>query len=126
VGVRVTDKSGNLATAAWSFSVESSGGTAMVNLRNFPNPFASSTTIAFTLSRRSKVSIQIFDVTLRPVRVLRDEVMSAGPASVAWDGTSADGEDLARGVYFGQVIIHDDLKPEHAVLKMALTRAAAQ
>jgi hypothetical protein len=123
VAVRVTDKSGNLATANWSFNVESQGGPALITPRNFPNPFSNSTKtkISFTLSRHANVNIQIFDVTMRPVRVLLDELMAAGPVSIGWDGKTVDGNSLARGVYFCQIIIQDDLSPEHLVLKMALT-----
>ena len=74
-------------------------------------------------------------MTLRPVRVLVDnEVMEAGyytPAgdsktnpysSLGWDGKSSNGEDLARGIYFCEIIVTDGVEPEYAILKLALTR----
>ena len=46
---------------------------------NAPNPFKENTRISFTLTRQSTVSIIIYDMTLRPVRVLVDnEVWDAG------------------------------------------------
>ena len=100
---------------------------------NYPNPFTDKTRISFVLARRSNVSITIFDVTLRPVRVLADnEVMEAGyytrsadgsgSNAIGWDGKSSNGEDLARGIYFCQIMVTDGVEPEYAILKLALTR----
>jgi hypothetical protein len=124
VRVEVADlaPSTNRATQEWSFIVESDDG--IVDARNFPNPFADSTTIAFTLSKQARVTIEIYDMTSRLVAQLaQDELREAGPAEFRWDGkTTAGGDVLARGVYFCQIIMHSDLKPEAAVLKMGLMR----
>ena len=64
-------------------------------------------------------------MTLRPVRVLVDnEVWDAGEytgkGAIGWDGTSTAGEDLARGIYFCQIMVADGFEPEYAILKLAL------
>ena len=100
---------------------------------NYPNPFTDNTRISFVLARRSNVSITIYDATLRPVRTLVDnEVMEAGyytraadgsgSNAIGWDGKSSSGEDLARGIYFCQIMVTDGFEPEYAILKLALTR----
>ena len=100
---------------------------------NYPNPFKDNTRISFVLARRSNVSITIYDVTERPVRTLVDnEVMEAGyytraadgsgSNAIGWDGKSSNGEDLARGIYFCQIMVTDGVEPEYAILKLALTR----
>ena len=102
---------------------------------NYPNPFTDKTRISLVLARRSNVTITIYDVTERPVRVLVDnEIMEAGyytPAadsdtnpysSIGWDGKSSNGEDLARGIYFCVIMVTDGVEPEYAILKLALTR----
>ena len=95
----------------------------MVNPRNFPNPFASATTIAFTLAQQAKITIEIYDMTSRLVRPLvQDEQREAGPVAIQWDGKTTEGDDLARGVYFCQITVHSSLEPEAFVLKMALIR----
>jgi methionine-rich copper-binding protein CopC len=112
----------NTATQEWSFVVESDE-IAMVNPRNFPNPFASATTIAFTLAQQAKITIEIYDVTSRLVRPLvQDEQREAGPVAIQWDGKTTEGDDLARGVYFCQITVDSSLEPEAFVLKMALIR----
>ena len=89
---------------------------------NYPNPFKDDTTIRFTLTRKAKVNIVIYDATLRPVRVLVDGIAEPGKKEIEWDGTSSAGVDLARGIYFCQIIVADDIEPEYAILKLALTR----
>jgi flagellar hook assembly protein FlgD len=95
----------------------------IMNPRNYPNPFQGNTTIAFTLTQQSQVTIRIFDFSGRLVKTLKNnEVMEAGNTKIAWDGKSEDGDDLARGVYLGLIIMKTELEPQRAVLKMALTR----
>ena len=121
VGVKVKDKAGNLANATYSFTVESADGLAMRNARNFPNPFAGATKIAFTLTRSSEVSIEIFDISMRPVWNMSQRTIEASrEVVIGWDGTTTGGEKLARGVYFCQIMVHDSLNPQYAVLKMAI------
>jgi flagellar hook assembly protein FlgD len=113
----------NTATQEWNFIVESDK-FVMVNARNFPNPFTSTTTIAFTLAKQGRVTIEIFDMAGRFVRELAsDELMEAGPVRLQWNGTTAEGDELARGVYFYQITVKSELKPETVVKKMALMRS---
>ena len=112
VSVRVSDKAGNVANATYSFTVESADGLAVLNARNFPNPFAGATRIAFTLTRSSEVSIEIFDVSMRPVWHMSPRTIEATKEHViGWDGTTTGGEKLARGVYFCQIMVHDRPQP---------------
>ena len=118
----------NMAVHEFTFFVESEAGPVLASRPiNAPNPFKENTRISFTLTRQSTVSIVIYDMTLRPVRVLVDnEVWDAGEyvgkGAIGWDGTSTAGEDLARGVYFCQIMVADGFEPEYAILKLALTR----
>ena len=118
----------NMAVHEFTFFVESEEGPVLASRPiNAPNPFKDNTRISFTLTRQSTVSIVIYDMTLRPVRVLVDnEVWDAGEyvgkGAIGWDGTSTAGEDLARGVYFCQIMVADGFEPEYAILKLALTR----
>ncbi len=118
----------NMAVHEFTFFVESEEGPVLASRPiNVPNPFKENTRISFTLTRQSTVSIVIYDMTLRPVRVLvDDEVWDAGEyvgkAAIGWDGTSSSGEDLARGVYFCQIMVADSFEPEYVILKLALTR----
>jgi hypothetical protein len=122
INLDVKDNDDNKTSMTWSFIVETEI-AGIMNPRNYPNPFEGNTTIAFTLTQQSQVTIRIFDFSGRLVKTLRDnEVMEAGNKKIEWDSTSENGDDLARGVYFGVIIIKTELEPQRAVLKMALTR----
>jgi hypothetical protein len=68
--------------------------------QSFPSPFRGSTRIGFGLPEASSVSLRVFDVTGRLVRVLRDGPMDPGRHTVGWDGRDSHGRAVAAGVYF--------------------------
>ena len=70
-------------------------------LPNVPNPFNPITRIRFSLPERSDVTIQIFDVSGRRVRSLRDgAMMDAGLRSVEWNGDDDRGRPVPSGAYY--------------------------
>ena len=69
-----------------------------------PNPFRSSTTIAYDLPRRGAVALRIFDVGGRLVRSLvPGEVQEAGRHAIQWDGRDGHGATVTSGLYFGRL-----------------------
>ena len=64
-----------------------------------PNPFGDRTTLSYELSRPGHLSVDVFNVLGQRVATLRDGSVSAGEGSVVWDGTGANGGQLASGVY---------------------------
>ncbi len=65
-----------------------------------PNPFNPRTEIRYELPADGPVSITVYDVSGREIRVLVDEAKEAGTHSASWDGTDSQGQSLASGVYF--------------------------
>jgi hypothetical protein len=63
--------------------------------KTYPNPFNPSTTISFSLSSRSYVSVKVFDRLGRYVATLVSAEMQPGNHSLEWNAC-----DLAGGVYF--------------------------
>lgn len=72
--------------------------------QNQPNPFNPTTTIAYSLSVGAHVTLTIFDVGGRRVRVLTDTMAAAGPHDVSWDGLDDNGRGVASGVYFYRLV----------------------
>ena len=68
--------------------------------QNVPNPFASSTWIAFSTERETSVLIEVFDAKGRLIRVLADDVRCPDLHVVNWDGRDASGRPVAAGTYF--------------------------
>ena len=61
---------------------------------NYPNPFATATTLPYTLRRAADVSIKVYDLLGREVAVLLQQRQAAGEHEVTLDGSR-----LAMGTY---------------------------
>ena len=66
--------------------------------QNYPNPFNSVTVIEFDLPERSHVSLVVYDILGRRVKVLLDGEVEAGTHRVTFDSS-----DLPSGVYLYQL-----------------------
>ena len=62
---------------------------------NYPNPFNPTTTISYTINQPQTVRLSVYDVLGREVRVLVDELTSAGLHHVSFDAGT-----LSSGTYF--------------------------
>jgi hypothetical protein len=80
-----------------------------------PNPFGSSTSLAFKLERDSQVRITIYNVMGQRVRTLADEAMPAGQHSVAWDGRDSKGNSVAPGSYFYELSVDGSRHAKQAI-----------
>jgi FlgD Ig-like domain len=70
---------------------------------NYPNPFATRTTLALTLEHEADVSVEVFDVAGHRVREMRLGSRSAGASELFFDGLDDHAAPLASGVYFYRV-----------------------
>ncbi|RMH73556.1 MAG: T9SS C-terminal target domain-containing protein [Gemmatimonadetes bacterium] len=69
------------------------------SLTVYPNPFNPRTTIHFDLSQSGEVSLKIYDLTGRLVRVLVSETREAGSYSASWYGTDEQNQEMPSGIY---------------------------
>jgi len=67
--------------------------------QNYPNPFNVGTTIPYSLSQDAHVTIEIYNVLGRRVKVLVDEFKIRNSYEVFWDGSNINGEEVASGIY---------------------------
>jgi choice-of-anchor B domain-containing protein len=63
--------------------------------QNYPNPFNPSTTISYSLSKASYITIKVYDVLGRQVALLADQYKQAGNYTVGFDAAR-----LSSGVYY--------------------------
>jgi hypothetical protein len=87
-----------ICSAAKEASLEGSLDLALS--QNYPNPFNPTTMISFTLPQRTRVTLSIYDVKGRAVRVLVDDIISAGFKEYEWDGKDSRGHPVTSGLYF--------------------------
>ena len=71
--------------------------------QNYPNPFNPTTTISFNLPTDGFVTLKIYDITGRLVRVLVQEQKLAGDHSILWDGLDDAGQNVAASVYLYRI-----------------------
>jgi C1A family cysteine protease len=67
--------------------------------QNYPNPFNPNTTINYYLTEDAKVSLNVFNLLGKEIRILVDEYKSCGQKSIDWDGRDNSGELVSSGIY---------------------------
>jgi len=85
---------------------------------NYPNPFRKQTTIEYTLPETGRVTVEVFDVLGRKVRVLANGRKKSGAHRVTWNGENRAGQGVASGVYLTRLTF----KGETITQKMVLVK----
>jgi photosystem II stability/assembly factor-like uncharacterized protein len=86
--------------------------------QNYPNPFNPNTTIPYSLSKKSTVSLSIYNSLGQKVKTLVHSVQSAGEHKVVWDGTNTQGIRVSSGIYLYRLSVAD----QNQIKSMTLTR----
>ncbi|MDZ7261763.1 MAG: dockerin type I domain-containing protein, partial [candidate division KSB1 bacterium] len=73
--------------------------------QNYPNPFNPETTIEYRLPHDSQVTLKIFNLLGKEIRVLVAKNQEAGVHKVQWDGRDSQGQKVTSGVYLYQIAI---------------------
>jgi hypothetical protein len=74
--------------------------TGRYTLQNYPNPFANSTTIQFTIKEQEHVNLSIYNLKGQLVETLVDaELSPADVHKIQWNG-KVENERLPNGIYF--------------------------
>jgi hypothetical protein len=66
----------------------------------YPNPFNSTTTIAYEVAAPGPVTFAIFNLLGQEVYRVEEQLVTAGPQRLSWEGTTTSGQALASGIYF--------------------------
>jgi len=72
-------------------------------LKIVPNPFSNSTKITFSLFQSQKISVSIFDMTGRLVKIIASAQMQAGTNQLTWNTKDEKGNAVSAGIYFLQI-----------------------
>jgi hypothetical protein len=89
-GLRVLFETAEIATPVSQLTLD----------QNSPNPFNPTTTISFTLPKKSFVNLSIFNLEGKLVTTIVDGMLEEGFKEYRWDGNDARGFPVSSGVYF--------------------------
>jgi len=76
---------------------------ALTILRNYPNPFNSSTTISFIVPDRQPITLTLYNALGQEVKKLLDHKMLSGNQNVNWNGTDHSEQVVPSGLYFCRI-----------------------
>ncbi|MFA5034010.1 MAG: T9SS type A sorting domain-containing protein [bacterium] len=65
-----------------------------------PNPLRNSTTIGYSISENTNVSISIYDISGKLIKVLLDKNVEPGNYTMRWDVNNGLDRKLSSGIYF--------------------------
>jgi flagellar hook assembly protein FlgD len=69
-------------------------------LNAIPNPLSNKTMIIFKLKEKSKISIDIFNISGQLVKQLINDTYESGVYRVSWDRKDIRGRSVPEGIYF--------------------------
>jgi len=84
--------------------------------QNQPNPFNPVTTIPFVLGESESVTLAVYDIRGKLVRVLHEGNMGPGFKSIEWDGKDTVGNPVSSGAYFYRLQAGRDVQTRKMVL----------
>jgi len=89
---------------------------AFALFQNYPNPFNPNTTIRYKLAKDSHVMLKIYDALGQEVRMLVDELQTAGEKTIAWNGRDAFAQAVGSGVYIYSIRVDGLVQSRKMVL----------
>ena len=102
-------------TSEFSLNITSPTGVSMdaanagnISFRIIKNPVRNTALFQLKLSKQSKVSLKVYDVTGKLVRDLVETVLPMGTHEIKWDNTNRRGIRIPSGVYFVSVKVNND------------------
>ncbi|HRE41869.1 MAG TPA: T9SS type A sorting domain-containing protein [Ignavibacteria bacterium] len=85
--------------------------------QNYPNPFNPSTTIKYSLSNPGFVTLSVYDITGKMIRLIERDVKRAGDYSVTFNAN-----DLSSGIYYYKLTFANGSNSVSETKKMVLMK----
>lgn len=105
ITVKAWDVVNNSSQKTIRFVVQNSQDLSISRVINYPNPFTTKTSFYFEHNHPGtplSVTLQIFTVTGRIIKTIKQDIVSDGFRSqpIDWDGKDEYGDRVAQGIYF--------------------------
>ena len=76
--------------------------------QNYPNPFNPSTTIRYSVGKKAKVSVVLYDMLGKEIATLVSDTKEIGEHTAQWNGTNSNGTQVSSGSYLYRMIASND------------------
>ena len=101
-----------------TFNVISKSEETYANLKNYPNPFTSSTNFYLEHNQNEKIKsaeIQIFNSSGMMVKTIKVNNPSSGytVGPIQWDGTTDGGQRVQKGIYIYRMLLNKEANKEY-------------
>jgi len=85
-------------------------------LKSYPNPFNQLTTIEYSIPKRGKVGINIYDESGRLIKSVLHKMQDKGTYKIKWNGDSDKNTKVDNGLYFIRIRYNDNILTKKVVL----------
>lgn len=85
-------------------------------MSNYPNPFNPETRIPYALSKRLFITLGVYDILGREVKILDQGIKKPGKYEVKWDGKNQYSIPVANGIYFYRLLTGDFCQTRKLIL----------
>ncbi|MBK7981569.1 MAG: T9SS type A sorting domain-containing protein [Ignavibacteriae bacterium] len=90
--------------------------TTYTLFQNYPNPFNPSTVISYALPKASFVTIKIYDMLGKEIKMLVNDIQSSGVNYIQWNGDNNSGSKVASGTYIFTIKAGDFIQSKKMML----------
>ena len=112
--IKAWDLLGNSTTDSLFFEVPSVQNPLLKNATNFPNPVISQTRFSFEtnqLGKEIQTQLEIMDLTGQVLYISSNKFINNNTRiNIDWDGITASGTDLQKGVYYYRITVNSGTK----------------
>jgi flagellar hook assembly protein FlgD len=88
-------------------------------IQNYPNPFSTSTNIAYKIENPSQVEIRIYNILGQRIRTLLNQEQIPNEYDLIWDGKNDRGVVVSSGVYVYILFINYELAEIKKMVKLS-------
>jgi len=122
--VEVIDANTSANTISENFSFLISNTLKLEKVVNYPNPMQGDTKFTYYLLNDdpADVSIKLYTVAGRLIKVINSASNQIGYNETYWDGTDEFGDKLANGVYFYKIIAKSGSEKTEVIERLVVMR----
>jgi hypothetical protein len=85
---------------------------------NYPNPFNPSTSFYISLPVASMIKVKVYNILGKEIKTIYDGLGEPGKRLFSWNGTDANGREVASGVYIYILTTNEDISLTRKMILM--------